>query len=325
MASRVGNLACDGSKSIAKSLMSIIPFALYDAFTDVAFGGSQAAVVSDAAGIDPTARFRLAKEIGMPATGFVDACNDSEIEAQFFSTIMELPMCGHGTMCLMTRMAELGILKVAGGKPTTVNLKLPTGTAVVQLSRRADGRPTVLLDITPPTFSSPALDVSRLSKLLGADKDIYDVGLPMEIASGDFIHLVVPIAGLEAMCRINPDFSGLAQFCRDNGLETVAAFCTDVEREHSNIHVRDFCPAVGVAESAAAGTTNAALTSYLMRHELVREISEGTITVQAEQGMEIGRPSTIQSIVSMNGGTISRLQVGGVATKVMDGHLHLPN
>ena len=88
--------------------------------------------------------------------------------------------------------------------------------------------------------------------------------------------------------------------------------------------MRDFCPAVGVPESAAAGTTNAALTAYLVRHQIVKGNSDGQLVVESEQGHEIGRPSSIRSVVSIDDGSIVRLQVGGVATRVMDGQLYLP-
>ena len=83
-----------------------------------------------------------------------------------------------------------------------------------------------------------------------------------------------------------------------------------------------FCPAVGVSESAAAGTTNAVLSSYLVRHGLLTAESD-IITLNAEQGIELGRPSSIQSVVTMSDRQILRLQVGGVATRVLDGKIHL--
>ena len=124
------------------------------------------------------------------------------------------------------------------------------------------------------------------------------------------------------MRAIKPDFSGMIEFCHAYGIETIAVFCTEVEDTQNRIHVRDFCPAVGVSESAAAGTTNAALTSYLVRHGLV-PIDQDIITVNAEQGLELGRPSSIQSIVTLTNQTIQRLQVGGFATKVLEGQAFL--
>ena len=52
--------------------MNTLPVSLYDAFTDVAFGGSQAAVVTGARDLCPAVRQRIAKELGLPATAFVD-------------------------------------------------------------------------------------------------------------------------------------------------------------------------------------------------------------------------------------------------------------
>ena len=304
--------------------MVTLPFALYDAFSDTAFGGSQAGIVSDAERLDVDTRRRVAREIGAPATGFVTESGDRSIGAQFLSPIAELPMCGHGTIGLMTRMVEQGILNWNGSDRIGVELRLPSATAAVEISRREDGRPLVMLDIQPPSFREDTLDAEHLGRLLGLGQEDFGQNWPMEIASGDFVHLVVPVKDLGAMRKITPDFGGLVRYCREHGIGTVAVFCTEVERPDHTLHVRDFCPAVGVQESAAAGTTNAALTSYLIRHDIVRENSGGRVVVQAEQGHEIERPSSIRSIAAMEGNTIVRLQVGGVATKVVDGQLHLP-
>lgn len=304
--------------------MTTVPFALYDAFSDTPFGGSQAGIVSDAAWIEADARRLIAREIGAPATGFVTACHDHAIGARFLSTVTELPMCGHGTISLMTRMVEQGELDWNGGGRIDVVLRLPSATATVEISRRDDGRPLVMLDIRPPEFRRDLLDAVELARHLGLSEQDYSPERPLETASGDFVHLVVPLRDLTAMRRIKPDFAELTRFCRAHGLQTIATFCSEVEKADHTLHVRDFCPAVGVWESAAAGTTNAALACYLIRHDIVRENTDGRIVIQAEQGHEIERPSSIRSILSMKGGSIARLQVGGVATKVMDGRLHLP-
>ena len=316
-----------GKRDCAKSSgqMATIPFALYDAFSETAFGGSQAGVVSDAAGLDIETMQRIARELGAPATGFVTASNGHTISARFLSTVMELPMCGHGTLGLMTRMAELGVLDWNGKDKGDFELCLPAVTAAVEINRRDDGRTLVMLDVRPPSFRQDTFDAEELAGLLGLRKEDFSGEWPLETASGDFVHLVAPIRDLAAMRRIDPNFGGLTRFCHENGFETVAAFCTEVERPDHTLHVRDFCPAVGVPESAAAGTTNGALSSYLIRHGIVRENGDGRVVVQAEQGHEIDRPSSIRSVVRMNGGAILRLQVGGVATMVLDGQLHLPS
>ena len=302
--------------------MSSFQFALYDAFSARAFGGSQAAVITGATAIDSALRQRIAREIGMPATAFVDDFGEDWIMVQFMSTVMELPMCGHGTLCLLTHMLESGFIEVDKNAPCEVSLRLPKSTATVALSLRADGRHQVMLDIKPPVFEAPPPHTGSLLKVLGLTADALAPELPIETARGDFIHLVVPLAGLESMRTLQPDFGGMVEFCHAYGIETIAVFCSETENPDHRLHVRDFCPAVGVSESAAAGTTNAALSSYLVRHGLVPMDSD-IITLNAEQGIELGRPSSIQSVVTMSQRQISRLQVGGVATRVMDGKIHL--
>lgn len=301
-----------------------VPFALYDCFSDAAFGGSQAAVVTEAAAIDGAMRERIAKELGLPATAFVIAEGGRAVTVRFLSTVMELPMCGHGTMGLMTRLTELGRLDWGGQDSIDVALTLPKGTAAVNVSRREDGRPLVMLDVAVPTFRTDPVDTTRLASLLGLGPESFSKDLPIETAIGDFIHLVVPMRGLDEMHRIKPDFGGMVALCHEHGLETIAVFSTEVERPGNTVHLRDFCPAVGVAESAAAGTTNAALSSYLVRHGIARAKSNGQIDVRSEQGMEIGRPSEIRSRITVAGNQITRLSVGGVATRIAEGVLQLP-
>ncbi len=305
--------------------MATIPFALYDAFTDTVFGGSQAGVVLDAAGLSQDSRQKIACEIGLPATGFVTAYDATAIHAHFHSTVTEYPMCGHGTICLMSHMVEKEVLRYRSSGPLKVDLHLPSTIATVEICKHDSGYPLVMLDVRPPTFHRDEIDLAQLTGLLGLQQQDCDPHWPVETASSDFVHLIVPLKNLDAVRRINPDFAGISQYWHDFGIQTVTVFCTETERAEATIHVRDFCPAVGVSESAAAGTTNAALTSYLIRHGIVQANIDGWLSIRAEQGFEIGRPSTIYSDVAMNGSTISRLQIGGVARKVIDGMLYLPS
>ena len=304
--------------------MPSTPFALYNAFSETGFGGSPAGIIPKAASINIDSRQRIAREIGAPATSFVSQCNIDQVDVQFYSTVTELPMCGHGTVCLMTRLVDLGIFELNNAETRSIKLKLPSASATVEISKRDDDRTLVMLDVSPPGFRVDDFDLSELSKLLGINNDDYHRDLPLETAVGDFIHLVVPLKGLDAMSRLKPDFDGIVKFCHQHDIQTIAVFCNEVEHPANTLHLRDFCPAVGVAESAAAGTTNAALASYLIRHQLVNTANQEPLIILAEQGIEINRPSSIRTIATMDGNKISRLQVGGVATRVFDGQLYLP-
>ncbi len=300
--------------------MTSLPLALYDAFSDTPFGGSQAAVVSDAGTLDEATMARVAGELGYPAVCFVGAAGEGRVEARFRSTVMELPMCGHGTIALMTRMVEQGHVAM----PSRVELRLPRSRTRVTVSAGSGSRPLVMLEVTPPAFRHDDVDKDRLAGLLGLEPDILARDHPLETACGDFVHLVVPLPGLDAMQRVSPDFPGIAALCHDHAIETVVLFTTETLDPWSTLHVRDFCPAVGVAESAAAGTTNAALAGYLIRHRIVSPDPGGRVHVRTEQGVEIGRASRIVSRAVIENDTIASLEVGGMATRTVDGLLHLP-
>jgi trans-2,3-dihydro-3-hydroxyanthranilate isomerase len=301
--------------------MTNFTFALYDAFSDRAFGGSQAGIVFDNDSLDGDTRLKIAREFGWPATCFVNSSNSESISARFYSTIREYPMCGHGTVCLMTMMIDNGILNWDKDGKIFVKLDLSQTQTAVEISRLENGRALIMLDVEIPVHRPAEVDLDKLMELLGANFDCLAEGLPVETVAGSFTHLVMPIGSLDQMKHINPDFEGLRDYCNMFGIDTIAAFCIEVEFAGNNFHVRDFCPAVGVPESAAAGTTNGALTSYLVKHRLFYDAGSGKIELTSEQGLEMGRPSTLYSIACLRNGEVERLQVGGVATKIIEGQL----
>jgi len=306
--------------------MTNFTFALYDAFSDKAFGGSQAGIVFDNDSIngvtlDSDTRLKIAREFGWPATCFVNSFNSRSISARFYSTIREYPMCGHGTVCLMTMMIEKGILNWDRDGNIFVELDLSQTKTAVEIRRLENGRALVMLDVEIPNHRSADVDLDKLMTFLGTNVDGLAEGLPVELIVGSFTHLIVPIRNLDQMKQINPDFEGLRDYCDLSGIDTVAVFCTEVEIAGNDFHVRDFCPAVGVSESAAAGTTNGALTSYLVKHRIFSEVATGKIELTSEQGLELGRPSTLYSVASLRKGELERIQVGGVATKIVEGKL----
>jgi len=298
-----------------------LSFAMYDAFTAVPYSGSQAAIVLNASNIDAPLRARIAKEIGVPATSFVDRIDANRIKVQFFSTVMELPMCGHGTICLISRLVDAGLLPLDGQGWHKAVLDLPKGAAQVEYRQAMAGRTEVMLDVAAATLAPARLDLGELATHLGVSDADFSPDLPAQIASADFIHLCLPMRDLAAIRKLSPDFAALAKYCVANGLETVAAFTTDVEDPACQLHVRDFCPAVGVAESAAAGTTNAALAAYLYHNAIAAPDGDGHLALRAEQGIELGRPSRVSTRMTTANRQITRLQVGGVAAPVIEGHL----
>ena len=297
--------------------------ALFDAFSESALGGSVAGMVADAGDLDSDRMQRIARELGAPATAFVIGVEDSHVDVRFFSTLTEYPMCGHGTVGLMTWLVERGVFTLDGERPLSVTLRTPAGTAPVEIRLREDGRTEVMLALEAVDFEPSPLDVADVAPMLGVGVDAFASGPPLELVRSEFVHVVARVRGLAAMRAVTPDFGAITARCRRLGVDTLALFTTETESPSCTIHCREFCPAVGTPEAPASGTTNRALVCYLLRHGLIDAPPDGEVTVIAEQGYEMGRPSLIRTEMRVTGGRPVKIRVGGVATKTMEGTLYV--
>lgn len=296
---------------------------MYDAFAATQFGGSQAAIVLNAHNLDKPTRIQIAKELGYPATVFVSTINDNQFTAQFYSTVAELPMCGHGTVALVGCLNDLKLIDWANGPSVQLRLKLPEGDAKVLVTKGKGGSALAMLDVRVAQFRDDGINRQRLCDAIGLPMGAISEHPPIETALADFIHLIVPVQGLAQMRSIQPDFTEIASLHPEFGIETLTVICTEVVNPVAGVHVRDFCPAVGVAESAAAGTTNAAVAGYLFRHRLMLNANDQHIDITAEQGIELARPSEVHSRLVIENNVIREQWVGGIARRVASGELYV--
>lgn len=284
------------------------------AFSETTAGGSAAGIVHHPPELSTHEMQALAVEVGAPATCFVQAVSPGEVDVRFFSTLAEYGMCGHGTIALLTALIDTERLE-CGTEARPLELVTPTSRATMSIQLRADGRPEVMLGLTPAPFGSTRITPHELADALGTTPDAFG-STSVEESPSDFVHLIVPTTGLDALASISPDFETLADLCRSHGVHTVAAFSPVPGDSTNTIRVRDFCPATGTDEAPATGTTNRAVSGYLARHNIHGLGESGRHTVRAEQGVEMERPSLITTAMDVANGVVSTISVGGVATLV---------
>jgi len=282
---------------------------LYSAFTTDPAGGSHAWIVRDAADLSTTEMQTIACDLGAPATGFVIDIEGHTVSTRFFSTTTEYGMCGHGTVGLFTCLADSG--ELGGDDGEDFSLTTPVATSAVRLEF-ADDRLKVMLSLELDDIERTDLTSADLAPLLGLSMAGIANELPIALSRSDFTHLIIPIADLDGMAEMRPDFDGLAALRHSHGIETVAAVCPTPGRSAADARVRDFCPAVGTDEAAATGTTNRVVSLYLLENGLV-DATSGVVTIRAEQGVEMGRRSLIESRLRLDGGEAVEIWVGGTA------------
>lgn len=284
-----------------------LPIVIYDCFSSRRFGGNVGGIVLDAGTLETEQMQQIAREINAPVTGFVTGQNGNEVTARFFMPAAEIAMCGHVTVGLFTHLSQ--------GVPGHSDYVLKAQAGNVRV--RVDAQ-NVMMQLSPPSVVDCDVDMVALADALNVSVTAIGVRAPVDIADAGLKHLCVHLASLSEVQALSPDFQKLAEVSRANGVHTVACFSTQTQDAQNTLHLRDFCPALGADEVPASGTTNGALTGYLLRHGLIPMQSQ---TILAEQGSEIGRPSLICNQIEVTQDQISDLWVGGQAVSSIKGVL----
>ncbi len=301
--------------------MTKLDYAVYDAFSANPYGGSIAALVADAQDLNADQMQQIAKEFGAPATGFITGFDGTTVDIRFFSTQTEYPMCGHGTIALACLLVERGHISLDELTSKSLIIRTPASQTNLTINHSSSGQPEAMLALQAASFKHFMGQLSEVAKILGVASEQILSELPMATTSTDFNHLIIPFTTLEAVDSLAPNFIALSEFCRINTIDTVMVYCLDTENNKHTVHCREFAPAVGTNEAAATGTTNRALACYLHTYKVIDMPENGTKTIYAEQGYAMGRPSVVKSEILLKNAQVVQVNVGGVATCVMEGKL----
>ena len=295
-----------------------LPLKIYDCFTNARFGGNVGGLVFDASLLANAEMQAIAKEINAPVTGFVTAIDVDAVQVKFFMPTAEVPMCSHVTIGLYTYLHEQGLVGGEGCK--SLLLKTRSGNTQVSTTVLSGGEIVVMMNLGSVVIRK--CDVSRalVAEALRINQLAIRTDLPMEIGATGLRHLFVPLSDLNTLESMQPDFSALTALSEQLSVETIAPFSMQTHVVGNTFHCRDFCPALGVNEVPASGTTNSALSGYLVGNGLVNTADRnGRINLLAEQGYKLGRPSVVQIEIEMNNSEITQIRVGGSAILSIDG------
>jgi len=289
--------------------VSGLPIALYDCFSDTRFGGNVGGVVFQANSLSSAEMMQIARELNAAVTGFVTEIAGSAIRMRFFMPGAEIAMCGHVTVGVATHFA--GLHPDAG----RFEILAPAGRVPVEIHRTGDAAPRVMMQLAVPKPVLGAVDLSVLAAALRVPVTALETRAPVQAADAGLKHLFVHFESVADVIALKPDFAKLKAVSQEQGVQTIGCFAMTAQ---GDVYIRDFCPAVGVDEVPASGTTNGALAGYLVAHGFIAPQSGQII---AEQGSEIGRPSRIISQISVENGQLTDLWIGGQAVVSMRGAL----
>lgn len=272
---------------------------IVDVFTDRRFGGNQLAVIPDACGLSGEQMQAIAREFNYSETTFVLPPERAGHTARFriFTPTRELPFAGHptvGTAWVLSQ--ERGLAEA--------ELGLEAGVGLLRV--RLAGDQATFQVAQAPSFEDIDIPAAQLASLLGLDAD--DLG-PPTLASCGLAFALVPVNSLAAIGRARmskaPDDPSFAKW---PALKELYLYSFETVSPEAQLHTRMFAPSAGVAEDPATGSAASALAAWLAH----AEAGDGTFIKVIEQGLEMSRPSRIETKVVKSGETLDVFVTGQV-------------
>lgn len=301
-----------------------LDYEIYDVFTDRPLSGNPLAVVYDADDLDAERMQAIAGEFNLSETIFT--CRPEQpvhtARVRIFTPRSELPFAGHPTVGCAVALAQKRFAGETGTRDAVLVLEETVGPVrcAVKLDGGVAGFAEFACARLPSVSSVEAKDA--LAAALGLEPEeigfenyhpsLVDAGVPF---------LAVPLAGLDAMERLNVDRTPLASALPDETARlSLYVYCRDSVRHDASFHARMFAEHAGIAEDPATGSAAAALAGAIHRFD---ELTDGHHLLTIEQGVEMGRPSLIHLSLEVEGGALSAVRIGGSAIRVAAGRLDI--
>lgn len=302
-----------------------LDFHTLDVFTEHTFGGNPLGVFPDSTSLPTDTMQRIAKEMNLSETVFLGPAETAEGSARLriFTPGVEVPFAGHPTVGSAIFLAAQQANENVDG-PLTLVLEENVGPVAVDVQLEG-GRPvfarftTALLPEHRPSPHSCA----ELAAMIGLEeRDVCSEGLFPEMVSCGLPYHVIPVRTGEALSRAVLDMALWKSMLADSWAHHVYLVCPDASASNVDVRVRMFAPGSGVPEDPATGSAAAALGGYLANLD---GRGSGSLSWTVEQGIEIGRPSTIYVEADRSAEATTAIRVGGGAVFVSRGTMVVPD
>lgn len=258
------------------------------AFADQPGGGNPAGVWLGEQLPDAAVMQRIATEVGYSETAFIAPLHGPRREVRYYSPLAEVSFCGHATIA---SGVVLGRLSGAGN----YLLQTRAGEVPVRVEAGPGGSVATLTSVATRFVPADAKLVATAMAALDWQPGDLDAAIPPAVAYAGAHHLVLAVATLERLNRLDYDYPALKALMEAHDWTTLQLLW----REHPGLfHARNPFPVGGVVEDPATGAAAAALGGYLRDAGLLAAPAQFEII----QGVAMGRPSRLRVVVPAVGG-----------------------
>ena len=208
---------------------------------------------------------QIAKELKgfVSEVGFVCPGTDSDYQLRYFSSVREVPFCGHATIAILNDIIANNE-KIQARK----TLSIQTQNDLLVVENRYQNEKSVFISAPAPRFSTKNIKLTDVATSLNCPVNDLDKLQPIQIVYGGLETLVVPMVGLESILHVSPDLNVLNEFCMQIGVDIIIVYSSEVVSQESHYRTRVFAPTFGYLEDPATGSGNAAFGYYLLKHDV---------------------------------------------------------
>ncbi|MFC5585699.1 PhzF family phenazine biosynthesis protein [Nitratireductor kimnyeongensis] len=296
---------------------------IYDVFSAESLSGNPLAVVLDADGMDDAVMQRIAREFNLSETVFIGqaASKSHTAHLRIFTPRSELPFAGHPTVGAAIALAERA--GPGDGSSQTSIMMLEEAVGPVRCAVTA-GKDVAYAEFDlpklPMTLPFP-IEPEAVAAALGLGH--HEIGFEnhtISTWSAGVPYICVPVANLSVARRAQIDPALWRSLVpRIEGPSAAPyIYCRETVNHDHAFHVRMFAPDDGIPEDPATGSAAAAFAGAIMQHDALVDGAHGFLI---EQGIEMGRPSSIRLEVDVHLGAITSARIGGHAVRVAEGKL----
>jgi trans-2,3-dihydro-3-hydroxyanthranilate isomerase len=307
------------------TVMQEIEYETVDVFTGKLFGGNQLAVIADARGLSEEVMQGIASEFNYSEVTFVCRAADPSNTARvrIFTPTSEIPFAGHPSIGTAFVLGRAG--SVFGNKTHDV-MRFEEDAGLVEVKLLRNGSIITGASIQAPRNLKIGsyLDAETIASCISLQpQDIATVRHKPVIASVGLPFAIAEVHSLEALGRMKPNLVAFSDACaryrEPEDCFSVFAY-TPCATAATRLRARMFAPLSNILEDPATGSASAALGGLLCSMDPRSDVH---MQIVIEQGVEMGRPSSIEVMASKEAGSVRAVTVSGRCVRVMRGRIEL--
>ena len=306
-----------------------------DVFTDTRLQGNQLFVFTQPAGLDTETMQTMTRESNLSECTFVfpPEAPGTDHRVRIFTRTAETPFAGHPTIGTAFALAHAGVL-TPGRARTTFGLGV--GPINLDLDWKDGHLAFAWMTQLKPTFGKTVTDWASLATALGLDAETVRLQRdtpaangrvrlqPDQIPAGQEVNcgsnfFIVPLPTRKAVDAAVIDRAKVDAVFAAAGIQRRGIYAFSVEKTGDDVTAYSRMLPSGGIEDPATGSAVGPAGCFAAKYGLVAPDRIGAMIFQ--QGVLARRPSRLHVKVTMGGGEVTEVKVGGASVVVGEGSM----